>query len=105
MSPHPRLTVSLSDTTSRPHRPTGASAHTWRPYPPPTVSSSSRRTARHLESGVASFGDTAAEALRQLGDALESHRGEGDPIDDPEAYLWEQGIDVEIGQAGPPPWE
>ena len=64
-----------------------------------------RVTARHLESGVASFGDTEAEAFRQLADALESHRGEGDPIDDPEAYLWEQGIDVEIGEAGPPPWE
>ena len=64
-----------------------------------------RVTARHLESGVASFGDTEAEALRQLADALDSHRGEGDPIDDPEAYLRDQGIDVEIGEAGPPPWE
>lgn len=32
-----------------------------------------RVTARHLESGVASFGDTEPEALRQLADAMESH--------------------------------
>jgi len=64
-----------------------------------------RVTARHLESGIASFGDTEAETLRQLADALDSHRGEGDPIDEPEAYLREQGIAVEIGEASPPPWE
>ena len=63
-----------------------------------------RVTARHVESGVASFGDTEAEALRQLADALESHFGNGDDIDDPEAYLAERGIDAEIGGAGPPPW-
>jgi len=34
-----------------------------------------RVTARHIESGVASFGDTDAEALRGLADALESHFG------------------------------
>jgi len=34
-----------------------------------------RVTARHIESGVASFGDTDAEALRELADALESHFG------------------------------
>jgi len=61
-------------------------------------------TARHVKSGVASFGDTEAEALRQLADALDSHFGDGDEIDDPEAYLAEQGIDVEIGSEGPPPW-
>jgi hypothetical protein len=32
-----------------------------------------RVTARHIESDVASFGDTDAEALRELADALESH--------------------------------
>ncbi|WP_136716707.1 type II toxin-antitoxin system HicB family antitoxin [Halorientalis salina] len=63
-----------------------------------------RVTARHVESGVASFGDTEVEALRQLADALDSHFGEGEEIDDPEAYLAEQGIDVEIGSDGPPPW-
>jgi hypothetical protein len=63
-----------------------------------------RVTARHVESGVASFGDTETEALRQLADALESHFGEGEAIDDPEAYLEEMGIDVEIGSEGSPPW-
>lgn len=63
-----------------------------------------RVTARHVESGVASFGDTEAEALRQLADALDSHFGHGETIDDPEAYLADRGIDVEIGEDGPPPW-
>ena len=63
-----------------------------------------RVTARHLASGVASFGDTETEALRQLADALDSHFGNGEEIDDPQAYLADQGIDVEIGEDGPPPW-
>jgi hypothetical protein len=63
-----------------------------------------RVTARHVESGVASFGDTEVEALRQLADALDSHFGRGESIDDPEAYLEELGIDAEIGEDGPPPW-
>jgi len=54
-----------------------------------------RVTARHLESGVASFGETEAEALRQLADALDSHFGHGDPIDDPEAYLAEKETDCD----------
>jgi len=63
-----------------------------------------RVTARHVDSGVSSFGDTEAEALRQLADALDSHFGHGDQIDDPEAYLTDLGIDAEIGSGGPPPW-
>ena len=63
-----------------------------------------RVTARHVESGVASFGGSEAEALRQLADALDSHLGDGETTDDPEAYLAERGIDVEIGADGPPPW-
>jgi len=63
-----------------------------------------RVTARHVESGVSSFGDTEAEALRELADALDSHFGHGEPIDDPEAFLEEEGIDVEIGESGKPPW-
>ena len=63
-----------------------------------------RVTAKHVESGVSSFGDTEAEALRELADALDSHFGDGDPIDDPEAYLEELGVDAEIGASGTPPW-
>ena len=63
-----------------------------------------RVTARHVESGVASFGDTEAEALRQLADALDSHFGDGEEIDGPQAYLAELGIDVDISEDGPPPW-
>lgn len=64
-----------------------------------------RVTAVHVETGVASFGDTEIEALRALADALDSHLGEGEPIDDPEAYLEEEyDLDVEIGSEGLPPW-
>lgn len=63
-----------------------------------------RVTARHVESGVASFGDTEVEALRQLADALESHFGQVEEIDDPAAYLAELGIEADIGEDGPPPW-
>lgn len=63
-----------------------------------------RITARHVESGVASFGDTETEALRELADALDSHFGDGEEITDPEAYLDEQGIDAELGADGRPPW-
>jgi hypothetical protein len=63
-----------------------------------------RVTARHVESGVSSFGDTEAEALRELADALDSHFGYGEAIDDPEAYLEELGVDAEIGASGTPPW-
>lgn len=63
-----------------------------------------RVTARHVESGVASFGDTESEALRELADALDSHFGRGEEITAPEAYLEELGIDVEIGSDGEPPW-
>jgi predicted RNase H-like HicB family nuclease len=54
-----------------------------------------RVTARHVESGVAFFGDTEAEALRQLADALDSHFGAGEEVDDPEAYL----ADRDVGRA------
>jgi len=46
-----------------------------------------RVTARHVDSGMASFGDTEAEALRQLADALDSHFGHGEEIDDPDLWL------------------
>lgn len=37
------------------------------------VEDDGRLTAVDVETGVASFGDTKAEALRQLADALDSH--------------------------------
>lgn len=61
-------------------------------------------TARHVDSGVASFSDTESEALRQLADALDSHFGHGEDIDDPVAYLEHLGIGAEIGSEGPPLW-
>ena len=63
-----------------------------------------RVTARHVESRVASFGDTESEALRELADALDSHFGQGEEITDPRAYLENLGIEVEIGSEGEPPW-
>jgi hypothetical protein len=63
-----------------------------------------RVTARHVESGVATTAESEPAALRRLADALDSHLGRGESIEDPGAYLRELGIDVEIGEAGSPPW-
>jgi hypothetical protein len=41
-----------------------------------------RITARDIETGVASYGETKAEALAMLAEALELHAGEGEPVDD-----------------------
>lgn len=41
-----------------------------------------RVTAKDLETGVASYGDTRAEALRMLADALETHEAADDHPDD-----------------------
>jgi Uncharacterised protein family (UPF0150). len=48
-------------------------------------------TARDKETGVASFGDTKAEALRMLAEALELHEGGGEPVTDED--LREMGLD------------
>lgn len=50
-------------------------------------------TARDLESGIASFGDSKAEALAMLADALSLENG--DPIDAESEVLSELGIDHE----------
>lgn len=50
-------------------------------------------TARDLDSGVASFGETKPEALSMLADALRLHEGGGEPIEDEDAFLQEIGID------------
>jgi len=54
-----------------------------------------RITARDIETGVASYGETKAEALAMLAEALELHAGDGDPIEDEDAFLEELGIDPE----------
>ena len=41
-----------------------------------------RITARDEETGIASYGDTKAEALRMLAEALELREGGGEPVDD-----------------------
>jgi predicted RNase H-like HicB family nuclease len=48
-------------------------------------------TARDLETGVASYGETKAEALAMLAEALALHAGEGEPVDDED--LREFGLD------------
>lgn len=50
-------------------------------------------TARDTETGVASFGETKAEALRMLAEALELHEGRGEPVSDDD--LREMGLDPE----------
>lgn len=53
--------------------------------------SDGRVTARDIETGVASFGETKAEALAMLAEALELHEGGGEPVTDED--LRELGID------------
>jgi predicted RNase H-like HicB family nuclease len=50
-------------------------------------------TARDIETGVASFGETKAEALAMLSEALTLHEGGGEPIEDEAAFLEEIGLD------------
>lgn len=50
-----------------------------------------RITARDIESGVASYGESKAEALSMLAEALELHEGGGEPITEDD--LREFGLD------------
>lgn len=63
-------------------------------------------TARDLESGVAASGESKAEALTRLGEALALHEGGGQPIEDEDAFLREIGIDPDEvdDDETPPPW-
>ncbi|MDZ7850198.1 MAG: hypothetical protein U5K70_05090 [Halodesulfurarchaeum sp.] len=45
-------------------------------------------TARDLETGVASFGETKTKALRMLAEALELHEGAGEPVTDEDLAEW-----------------
>ena len=44
-------------------------------------------TARDIETGVASFGETKAEALRMLAEAIELHEG-GEPVTEEDLEEW-----------------
>lgn len=63
-------------------------------------------SARDEATGVASCGDTREEALAMLDEAVALHEGDGEPIDDEEAFLREIGIDPEEidDDETPPPW-
>lgn len=50
-------------------------------------------TAKDIETGVASFGETKAEALRMLAEALTLHEGGGEPVTDDDLEEW--GLDPE----------
>jgi len=45
-------------------------------------------TAKDLETGVASFGNTKAEALRMLAEAIELHEGGGEPLTEDDLEEW-----------------
>jgi len=47
------------------------------------------------ELGVASCGDPRQEALEMLDEAVALHQGEGEPIEDEDAFLEELGLDPE----------
>jgi predicted RNase H-like HicB family nuclease len=51
-------------------------------------------TAEDLETGLARGGDTRAEALAQLAEVLALHEGDGEQIDDPDAFLRDE-LDIE----------
>ena len=46
-----------------------------------------RITAKDIETGVASYGETKAEALAMLAEALHLHEGGGEPIEDTGGFL------------------
>ncbi|PSQ21865.1 hypothetical protein BRD04_05800 [Halobacteriales archaeon QS_9_67_17] len=52
-------------------------------------------TARDLETGLARGGDTRAQALTQLAEVLALEAGDGERIDDPDAFLQNIGIDAD----------
>ena len=62
-------------------------------------------TARDLETGLARGGDTRAKALANLAEVLALEEGEGEPIEDPDAFLRDLDIDPDERVADRPPWE
>ena len=63
-------------------------------------------TARDIETGVASSGDSKAEAFAMLAEALALHEGGGNPIEDEDQFLRDIGIDPDAVDEDetPPPW-
>ena len=62
-------------------------------------------TAIDVETGVAASGESKAEALAELADALALHDGEGEAIEDEDAFLREIGLDPdEVTTEQQPPW-
>ncbi|RAW46584.1 hypothetical protein DQW50_03225 [Halorubrum sp. 48-1-W] len=59
-------------------------------------------TARDLETGLARGGDTRAEALTQLAEVLALEAGDGEPIEDPEEFLQEIGVDPDVADTDLP---
>lgn len=62
-------------------------------------------TATDVETGVAASGDSKADALAELADALALHEGGGEEIEDKDAFLREIGLNptaVTVKQT--PPW-
>ena len=49
-------------------------------------------TAIDVETGVAASGESKADALGELADALALHEGDGEPIEDKNAFLREIGL-------------
>lgn len=63
-------------------------------------------TARDLETGLARGGDSKAEALAQLAEVLALQEGQGEPIDNPDAFLEEIDVDADTDtDVETPPWE
>lgn len=52
-----------------------------------------RITAVDVETGIASYGDSKADALTSLADALRLHEQGGEPVEDPDAVLAELGVE------------
>ena len=62
-------------------------------------------TAIDVETGVAASGESKADAVSELADALALHEGGGEEIEDEDTFLRETGIDssdVTVEQT--PPW-
>ncbi len=57
------------------------------------------------DTDIASQGETRAEALSNLAEALELRRGEGVAIEDPDAFLADE-LDIDVAQLDErePPW-